>query len=271
MDTKHLLDPDDPTTAREVEDGLLESLGPVHFPPKRAEAVKLRLFDRIRASREAGKDFIRIRFDEGEWESLVPGVRVKRMQGDQRAALLELQPGAAIPFHRHHEDEECLVLRGRVELGEISVGPGDYHLAPSGSRHGIVRSAGGALIYLRGTPIGHPLALARDMITALLPGEDVVPMTIPRDEGPWAHHAPGVDLKLLREEGGRRSMLLRLEPGARADLAFGAADDCLQLEGEVSVDEVLLQAGDFGRPAGAGSQRRVTSATGGLMFMNCGG
>ena len=125
MDTKHLLDPDDPTTAREVEDGLLESLGPVLFPPKRAEAVKLRLLDRIRASREAGKDFIRIRFDEGEWESLVPGVRVKRMQGDQRAALLELQPGAAIPFHRHHEDEECLVLRGRVEMGEISVGPGD--------------------------------------------------------------------------------------------------------------------------------------------------
>ena len=66
-------------------------------------------------------------------------------------------------------------------------------------------------------------------------------------------------------------MLLRLEPGARADLAFGAADDCLQLEGEVSVDEVLLQAGDFGHPAGAGSQRRVTSATGGLMFMSCAG
>ena len=59
--------------------------------------------------------------------------------------------------------------------------------------------------------------------------------------------------------------------GSLAVVDFGAADDCLQLEGEVSVDEVLLRAGDFGRPAGAGSQRRVTSATGGLMFMNCGG
>jgi hypothetical protein len=33
----------------------------------------------------------------------------------------------------------------------------------------VVRSSGGALLYLRGTPIGHGMEVARDVISALLP------------------------------------------------------------------------------------------------------
>ena len=35
-------------------------------------------------------------------------------------------------MHRHHEDEECVVLRGTAQLGSLMVHEGDYHLALAG-------------------------------------------------------------------------------------------------------------------------------------------
>ena len=87
MNDKHMLDPDDPTGARDVRDGLLEAVSPVALSPERADALKQRLLARVRASRAAGADFIHVRLDEGEWGRLVPGVRVKRLCGDARSVL----------------------------------------------------------------------------------------------------------------------------------------------------------------------------------------
>ena len=268
MNKHPMLDPDDPAGARDVQDALLESLTPVPLAPERAGAIKLRLLERVRASRQSGKDFITLRFEDGEWENLVPGVRVKRLLGETRAALFELQPGAALPFHRHHEDEECVVLRGEAQLGEVTVRAGDYHLATAGSRHGVVRSSAGALLYLRGTPIGHPLEVARDVLTALLPGRGQAPLTLHRDEGLWAEHSPGVLAKLLRDSAGSRSMLLHLEPGAAADFAAGPqGEECLVMEGEVFVGDRLMRPGDY-HPAQQGlAHARLSSDVGSLLFM----
>ena len=66
MNDKHMLDPDDPTGARDVRDGLLEAVSPVALSPERADALKQRLLARVRASRAAGADFIHVRLDEGD-------------------------------------------------------------------------------------------------------------------------------------------------------------------------------------------------------------
>ncbi|HMV63509.1 MAG TPA: cupin domain-containing protein [Rhodocyclaceae bacterium] len=268
MNDKHTLDPDDPEGARDVQEKILESLTPLPLPPGQASAIKLRLFERIRASRDAGKDFINVRIEDGEWESLVPGVRVKRLCQRQRAVLLDLQPGAIIPFHRHHEDEECVVLRGEAELGGITVREGDYHLASAGSRHGAVRSPSGALLYLRGTSIGHGLEVARDVLTALLPGLGQVPCTIPSNGGEWADYAPGVRVKILRDDGHSRSMLLRLEPGAAAERHHHPLDEeCLVMEGEVFIGDQLMRPGDYQLAPQGTDHPLVSSDIGSLLFV----
>ncbi len=268
MNNKHMLDPDDPAGGGDVHDHLLEAITPVPLSPDRADAVKQRLLTRIRASRTAGADFIHVRLEEGEWGRLVPGVRVKRLSGDARSVLLELQPGAAIPFHRHHEDEECVVLRGEAQLGDITVGVGDYHLARSGSRHGIVRSARGALLYLRGTPIGHGMEVARDVISALLPGRGQVPLTVHRDEGEWIERQPGVRLKLLHDDGHERSLLLSLAPGAHADFRDPPLDrECLVIECEAFAGDRLLRAGDYQLAPDGVRQPPFSSDVGSLLFV----
>lgn len=268
MNDKHMLDPDDPTGARDVRDGLLEAVSPVALSPERADALKQRLLARVRASRAAGADFIHVRLDEGEWGRLVPGVRVKRLCGDARSVLLELQPGAAIPFHRHHADEECVVLRGEAQLGDITVRVGDYHLARSGSRHGVVRSSGGALLYLRGTPIGHGMEVARDVISALLPGRGQAPITVHRDEGEWTERQPGVRLKLLHDDGHERSLLLSLAPGAHADFRDPPLDrECLVIEGEAFAGDRLLRTGDYQFAPDGVRQPPFSSDVGSLLFV----
>ena len=271
MKPTYPLDPDQPDASADVEARILESLTPLPLPEARGRALASRLQERIRASRDAGRGLITLRRDQGHWAPLVPGVRVKRLSGGQRAVLLDLAPGAVIPFHRHHEDEECVVLRGSAQLGDVTVHPGDYHLATTGSRHGVVRSETGALLFLGGTPIGHGLEVARDVVTALLPGRGQAPLTVPRDEGPWTDPAPGLHLKLLRDDGHGRSLLVRLEAGCRADLAdLAGHGECLMVEGEAFAGDTLLQAGDYQLAPQGVTRPTLSSDVGGLLFVRTG-
>lgn len=268
MKTDYLLDPEDAEMAQMIEDALSESLLPVAPAPERASALRAGVLARVHASREAGRQLITLRLDEGEWRPLVPGVRVKRLGRGRRAVLLELAPGATLPAHRHHEDEECVVLRGDAVLGEIVVRAGDYHLARANSRHGRVSSRGGALLYLRGTPIGHPAQALRDVVTGWLPGAGETPVTVPAGAGAWADFATGVRTKLLREDGGTRSFLVRLEPGGHVAGANRAADEeCLVLEGEAFLGDALLRPGDYQRVPTGSRPAGVSSDCGALLFV----
>jgi anti-sigma factor ChrR (cupin superfamily) len=250
-----------------VEDALSAALPPATLPPARQAALRRRLLERARASREAGRQFIHLPLAVGEWRQLLPGVRMKTLSLDQRAILLELAPGASLPVHRHHEDEECVVLRGEARQGDIIVRQGDYHLARAGSRHGAVRSATGALLYLRGVPVGHSAQVLRDLVTAWLPGEGERPVTLRRDEGEWDERAPGVRERRLRDDGEHRSSLLRLEPGARLERPAGADDECLLVEGEAFLADQFMQAGDYLlAPVGAPG-RPVETDVGAVLFL----
>ena len=68
------------------------------------------------------------------------------------AWLFRLAPGATIPAHLHEADEECIVLQGEARLGDLHLKTGDFHFAPAGSRHGIIRSLQGCTLYLRTNP-----------------------------------------------------------------------------------------------------------------------
>lgn len=261
------LDHEESDGGQVVEEALYIVLPPATLPPDRQESLRRRVLERVQACREAGKQLIHVPLKAGEWRQLLPGVRMKMLCTDQRAVLLDLAPGASLPVHRHHEDEECVVLRGEACLGDVTVRQGDYHLARAGSRHGTVRSESGALLYLRGVPIGHNAEVLRDLITAWLPGAGDHPVTLRRDEGHWDDWAPGVHARRLRDDGATRSSLLRLEPGARLERPAGADDECLLVEGEAFFADSLLQAGDYLLAPADAPGREVHSDVGAVLFL----
>lgn len=265
---KPLLDPDQPELSRAVEDALAERLSPSPPAPEATRAMRERVLRRVHASVEAGRGVIHVPLAEGEWRTLVRGVRAKCLGATQRAFLLELSPGAALPFHRHHEDEECVVLRGSAELGDVMVRAGDYHLAPAGSRHGVVRSKEGALLYLRGTPIGHGGEVLRDLVAALLPGAGVPLVTRRADAPAWRPCPEGGEVCTLREDARSRSQMLRLVAGEKITLAARTAEsECLLLEGEAFFPERMMRAGDYRIAPADGRADVVSSDVGALLFL----
>ncbi|MCB1956478.1 MAG: cupin domain-containing protein [Rhodocyclaceae bacterium] len=259
-------DPDDEDNM--IEQALSESLAPIELPAARSAPLKQRLLARAARAAEAGRGFIRVPLGNADWQRMLPGVRVHRLDPERRAVLIELSPGASLPFHRHHEDEECVVLRGSADLGDITVRPGDYHLARPDSRHGRVSSREGALLYLRGTPIGNTGEVIRDLVTALLPGAGEAPLTIRADEGDWAPRAPGVAAKPLRVDRASRSDMLRIPPGThlRGELDL-LGEECLLVEGELSLDDWAMTPGDYQMAAPGGRHAEITSQGGALVFV----
>lgn len=266
MSTHYPLDPEDEDKMLTVEQALSQALPPVELPVERSVPLRARLMARVREASEAGQGFIRVPLSDAEWHRMLPGVQVHFLGKAQRAVIVELAPGASLPVHRHHEDEECVVLRGEATLGDLVVRQGDYHLARSRSRHGKVSSRTGALLFLRGTPIGHGGEVVRDLVTALLPGRGVEPLTIRGDEGQWVERGDGIRSKLLREDAESRSLLLQMAPGSC--LPTGSpplGDECLLVEGEASVDDWLMQPGDY-QVAREGARHTSLSSAGGALW-----
>lgn len=121
--------------------------------PDIEQAARRRLMHRIAAdstphhlTHHAGPD---------GWQALSDGVEFKLLNEAQDGTLsylLRLQPGAELPPHRHPVDEECVVLDGEVNIGDLHVGAGSYHLGRRGVFHDTVRTDGGAVLFLRGAP-----------------------------------------------------------------------------------------------------------------------
>lgn len=72
--------------------------------------------------------------------------------------------------------------------------------------------------------------------------------------------ASGVEICLLR---GKKTMLVRLSPGARVPAHHHASDEqCLVLEGSLSDGEITVQSGDFVYMQAGSTHRELSSATG---------
>lgn len=144
-----------PVLPTELTEALLEGQAELRPDPDTALRLKNRILGRVRAEADAGRRaaaLTTIRSGEGEWIRLGPKVEMKTLhrEGAITSFLLRLAPGAVLPPHGHDQDEECICLEGEVQFGDIVVRAGDFHLAPRGTPHGLMRSRKGALLYLRG-------------------------------------------------------------------------------------------------------------------------
>jgi len=238
-------------------------------PPER-EALRSRLLARAADGRAGESGLLTVRLQRGSWQALKQGVRYKPLWNGREGAsvLIEFAPGAALPPHRHHWAEEGMVLRGDLYSDDAELGPGDYQLSPAGSRHGGIGSRGGALAFLRGTSLGHSASLWRELLGGILPLAGPQGTTVRGSGGGWREIAAGVAVRELWEEGGRCSRYYRVQPGARLP-GHGHREDeeCMVLEGEVHLGDILLLAGDYQvAPAGSRHQELTTEA-GALLFV----
>jgi anti-sigma factor ChrR (cupin superfamily) len=93
-----------------------------------------------------------LRAHEGEWIVVAPGVQTKSLWRNEavrrHGLLLRLDPGATYPAHDHDDDEECFVLSGDIQFGDLTLHAGDYHVAHKSSHHELVLSRNGCLCLL---------------------------------------------------------------------------------------------------------------------------
>jgi len=120
------------------------------------------LFDRIRAAigtqdvarQEPALDLpdtLTVRAGEGHWETLARGVERKilwRAPSGRVTYLIRGEPGARLPGHAHDDDEETFVIAGDLTIGDLTLGPGDYHLARRGVQHGMATTSQGCLLLI---------------------------------------------------------------------------------------------------------------------------
>lgn len=132
----------------DIVEQVAEALPPLAPPPDRAGAIKANVLERVRTGRSR---FVTVRADEGDWVEIAPQVHSKLLHDDGhvRSFLLRLAPGARLPTHGHSTEETCLVLEGSLQIGDLDMRAGDFHLALEGSVHGEIASRSGALLFLR--------------------------------------------------------------------------------------------------------------------------
>ena len=87
------------------------------------------------------------------WEAFAPGIDRKILHTDVAAGaqivLYRVAPGTSFAAHGHLIAEECLVLEGEIEVDGVTATTGDVHIAFAATRHGVLTSRTGALLYVR--------------------------------------------------------------------------------------------------------------------------
>lgn len=268
MTTRHPMDPDDPERSQSIRDEIAEDLIPIEPAADERLAVRERLMARVREARDRVRSVTFVRPHEDGFRDLMRGVRVMELSATNQAVLLEFAPGASLPVHRHREDEECVVIRGSARIHETQVREGDYHLAHARSRHAVVRSEHGALLYVRGTPIGSFAGVLRDLAAAWLPTRAADHLTLRADDDEWAQMCPGVAGRVLYERDGYRSMMLRLAAGARLQsMRVGCPTESIVVAGEAYFGDERADRGDYAVFARGDDLPEVSSDSGATVFL----
>jgi len=236
------------------------------------DGTRSRLLERVAASQAAEVGMVTARRRRLPREPLADGViaqtlyrcdrlAVPRPGEPLQARLFELAPGARLEANRlgdaallRSRHREWLLLRG--DLHEATTGERlglrDYHVSPAGQATPDWASEGGALLFLRESGL------------AAAPGD--TPFTVHDDEAGWPAYAPGIARRVLWQRDGQAAMLYRAEPGAHVpNHTHGHDEECLMVDGELFLDDTLLQPGDY-QLARSGTGHRITATDTGVVI-----
>lgn len=233
-----------PSLMSELAPTLATALCPID-PDAAAEArLRQRLLERVARSAAANRPFVTTRAQDGAWQALVPGVQQRELHADAAAhsRLLQWQSDATWSVPASGDAHECLILEGEVQLNGQTLRAQDHVLCPPNAPLNAQASAGARLYWRRIAPgaqaFGHTAALHLARASEMA----------------WAPLRQGVQIKPLYAQDDRISMLVHFQPGASVPAhGHGHGEECLMVEGDLFLGDVLLRQGDFQfAPAGTG-------------------
>ncbi len=224
-------------------------------------ALRSRLLGRAAASRAAAAPMFTTRTGRLAASALAQGVGARtlyqaaepRRPGEpHRARLIDFAAGSRWDGPGTGLQREWLLLQGSVRIGGRPLQARDYRIDPAGVVAGPLESEHGARLFLR---------------ESALPVGAAVSACLVRDaDAGWPPYAPGIRRRVLWQAGGQAAMLYLAEPGAAIPLhRHGHDEECLMVQGELFLDDELLQAGDY-QLAPAGSSHRLTQTDTGVVI-----
>jgi len=260
----------DPELALLLAEPFVQAWAGAGLPRPADQALRSRLAARLAATRRAEAGLFTTRRRQAPVLPLAEGVIARTLYRAQRsdalrpgeplhAALIDLAPGAVLEpaalivaaADGAPPLREWLVLSGSVEHAGDTLTQRDYHLTPAGRVGAPWRSVGGATLFLRESAA----SAAGDL-----------PFTLRDADAGWPDFAPGIQRRVLWQQGGQAAMLYFAQPGAQVPQhRHGHDEECLMLQGELFLDDLLLQPGDY-QLAPAGSGHRVTETDTGVVI-----
>ncbi len=227
--------------------------------------LRERLLHRVTESARTSRQFITVRARVAAPQAVGEGVVAHSLYQASGAAwrpgeprcvrVVELSPGSCWTPELHAGDQaEWLVLAGSVFLAGEPLVPLDYHWAPPGGPPPLLRAASAARVLLREAPAS-PQACVQHAFTQA----DAAT--------PWDDFAPGIQRRVLWASGGEAALLYRASAGAQVPSHGHQRDEeCLMVEGEVFLDDVLLRTGDYQLAPAGTAHAGVSTDIGGLIF-----
>jgi quercetin dioxygenase-like cupin family protein len=253
-------------STRMLLQGLLDAGPPGHAVAAASPELRRRLLERVAHSVRAASVFHTVRGPadwqvHSDWRERIlyrrDGAQPLRAGEPLRVRLIELPPGARCELANLESGMRCewLVMQGDATIGGSALSAHDYHVSTAGTQPIELGSAGGARLYLREAPAAPGL------------GGQSVQHTVRAAVAAWHDHAPGIQRRVLWQHGGEAALLYRVQPGAAVPgHVHGHDEECLLIDGEVFIDDILLRVGEYQlAPAGTGHEG-VSSDTGGLIY-----
>ena len=251
-----------PTTPESPDDELSpllsEPFASAWAAPAPAGRLGERLGSRLQQSLEAERGMVTVRRRRTTPEALAEGVQQRWLYrapegralrpGEPRSArVIELEPGASVQLEAAGASE-YLVVRGSLELDGEFLGLRDFLLLPAGSTPRLSSEDGAHVFVREADSRAGERALVRDA------------------EAGWPEFAPGIRRRVLWTAEGQAALLYRADPGASVPVhSHGHDEECLMVQGELFLDDLLLQTGDY-QLAPAGTGHRITETDTGVII-----
>jgi anti-sigma factor ChrR (cupin superfamily) len=93
-----------------------------------------------------------IRHDEGDWETVAPGVTARQLYVDRErdtvTMIVRMEPGSTYWPHRHGGPEQCFVIEGDISEGGNTFRAGDFQFASKDSVHGVQSTEEGCVLLI---------------------------------------------------------------------------------------------------------------------------
>ena len=220
--------------------------------------LRHRLLQRVQRSHAHESQFHTVRRDGSGWIDEAPGVRRKPLArtGVACSSLLELEAGAWLPVTAGFSQAELVLLDGRAQVGALALACADAACAPHGDRCGVQAGSAGARLYVR---LSSPERAPTDLTYLRASGGDA----------DWQDFSPGVHIRLLWDGGVRRSLLVRMNPGAAVNAhAHALEEECLMLAGEAFIGDTLLRSGEYQFAPQGSRHGSVTTDVGALFYVH---